>query len=78
MSWWSDFTGKPIGQAQAAANDVIQRVDPILTHVVHAFFGGLHGVITRLNGTKVTMTFEIPPQPYPDETSEIRKGEKVG
>jgi hypothetical protein len=77
MSWIENIlgTGKTIEQAQAAANDVVQKIEPIVLHIEHRLFGGLHGLLTRLNGA--TLTLNIPPQPYPDDTSEIRKAEKL-
>jgi hypothetical protein len=77
MSWFSDFTAKPIDQAHAAADDLLSKLSPIILQAEHRAMGMIHGILTRLNGTTFTITVSIPPQPYPDATSEVRKGEKV-
>lgn len=69
-------TQKTIEQAQDAANDVVQRIEPIVLSIEHRAAGILHGLLTRLNGTKITLEVSIPPQPYPDENAEIRKASK--
>lgn len=75
MAWFGldDVLNKPVKEARAAVDDLMEKLSPMLLQVEHRAGGILHGLLTRLNGTKITLTIEIPPQPYPDETSEIRK-----
>lgn len=70
-------TSKPIDQARLAANDVVSRIEPIALSIEHRAAGILHGLLTRLNGTEITIKINIPPQPYPGPDAEIQKGQKV-
>lgn len=70
-------TSKPIKQAQDAANDVVSRIEPIVLAIEHRAAGILHGLLTRLNGTEISIKVSIPPQPYPGDNAEIRKAEKT-
>jgi hypothetical protein len=79
MAWFGldEVLKKPVAEARVGVNEVVDKLSPIFLAVEHRAGGILHGLLTRLNGTTFTVTVKIPPQPYPDETSEIRKGEKV-
>jgi len=77
MAFWENIGRGSVEEGRKAANEVVERIGPILLQVEHRAAGILHGLLTRLNKTKIILTIEIPEQPYPDEKSEIRKGEKA-
>jgi len=77
MFGWENIGKGSVEEGRRAVNDLMDRLSPMLLQVEHRAAGILHGLLTRLNGTEITIKVSIPPQPYPDENSEIRKGEKA-
>jgi hypothetical protein len=67
-----------VEEAHRTVSDLMDRLSPMLLQVEHRAAGILHGLLTRLNGTEITIKVSIPPQPYPNPDSEIRKAEKIG
>jgi hypothetical protein len=59
MSWWSDFTSKPIDQAHQAANDVLDRAAPMITEAENRLARIAHSLLDRF-----TVNIEIKLNPY--------------
>ncbi len=55
MSWFDNILSKPIDQAKVAAEDAIQKLDPI----VHTAEMRLAGILDTLV-TRITITIDIP------------------
>ncbi len=59
MSWWSDFTAKPIDQAHAAADDVLAKAEPMITEAENRLARIAHSLLDRF-----TVNIEIKLNPY--------------
>ncbi len=60
MSWWSDFTAKPIDQAHAAADDVLEKAAPMINDAENRLARIAHSLLDRF-----TVNIEIRLNPYP-------------
>lgn len=61
MSWWSDFTAKPIDQAHAAAEDVLQKTQPMITEAENRLARIAHSLLDRFT---VNISIEVKLNPY--------------
>jgi hypothetical protein len=61
--------GSDINLAGEQAKEVVQKVtdnlDPLLQNAENRVERILHGLLNRINGTKVTITIDIPPENPP-------------
>ena len=46
-----------------SVSDAVQKLDPLLHALENRAAGILHGVLDRLNGTKISVEITIPPLP---------------
>jgi len=56
-----------MGLFDGAGKDAVEKAGPILHEVENRLGGILHGLLDRLNGTKLEITVTIPPVPKPSE-----------
>jgi len=69
MSWWSDFTAKPINQAHDAADDLLEKAAPMITEAENRLARIAHSLLDRF-----TVNIEIKLNPYPKAvTPEMEK-----
>lgn len=66
---FSDIGEKTVQEAQAAIREDLAKIDPLLTKVFLMARALLHGVINRF---KVTVHFEILPDPGPNPDPDAR------
>ncbi len=59
MSWWSDFTAKPIDQAHQAADDVLEKAAPMINDAENRLARIAHSLLDRF-----TVNIEIKLNPY--------------
>ena len=64
MSWWSDFTQKPVDQAHQAADDLLNRAQPMITEAENRLARIAHSLLDRF-----TVNIEIKLNPYARATS---------
>ena len=53
----------PVEEANQAVTQALQRINPLLRDVENRAGGILHGLLDRLNGTKIELTITIPSEP---------------
>ena len=69
MSWFSDFTQRPINQAHQAADDLLDRAQPMITEAENRLARIAHSLLDRF-----TVNIEIRLNPYARATSvEVEK-----
>ena len=64
MSWWSNFTSQPIDQAHQAADDLLNRAQPMITEAENRLARIAHSLLDRF-----TVNIEIKLNPYARATS---------
>jgi hypothetical protein len=52
-----------VNAARATVAETMQKLDPLLGDVENRAGGILHGILDRLNGTKLMIEISIPPVP---------------
>lgn len=59
MSWWDNFVSKPIDQAHAAADDVLEKAAPMINEAENRLARIAHSLLDRF-----TVNIEIKLNPY--------------
>ena len=64
MSWWQNFTQSPVDQAHKAADDLLDRAQPMITEAENRLARIAHSLLDRF-----TVNIEIKLNPYARATS---------
>lgn len=60
MGWFDNILTKPVEQAKVAAEEVVEKIDPIIHTAEMRLAGILDTLVTRVGAAKITITIDIP------------------
>lgn len=60
MGWFDNIVDKPINQAKQAAEEVVEKIDPIIHTAEMRLAGILDTLVDRIGKAKITITIDIP------------------
>jgi hypothetical protein len=60
MGWFDNILNKPIKDAKVAAEEVVEKIDPIIHTAEMRLAGILDTLVDRIGAAKITITIDIP------------------